>query len=93
MPYITVVQSSHTHQITFDEIILGDYKLPQVFSNCEFNTRTFFVPEVSEKMRRQIDTTRMTRVLSDFITKHGELYKVPRHSLYHKFYIPKKTGA
>ena len=93
MPYITLMQSPMFHQITFEEVLLGNVAIPGVINKNESNTRTWFTQTVSQKFLDHFDIGAMIVALTVFCERNERLYGVPRESLYDKFYIPKKSGG
>ena len=93
MPYITVYQTQHEHQITFEEIIFGVINMPKNISNCQSNTRTYFTPNISYGLTEKTNVERLISSLRGFREKYAALYAADRKSLYYTFYIPKKTGG
>ena len=94
MPYITVMQSHKGHQITFEDILFNRvpffYKSP---SGKISGTVTFYT-EKSDTVRRYMSTVNipgLVSVLEMFNSLHEDLFKADRSSLYHTFYIPKRT--
>ena len=95
MPYITIKQTRELHQITFEEILAGNVKLPldDVVNNNESNTRTYYTRNVSTEFCEKFDIGSMIDALVIFCNTHNHLYDKPRHELYERFYIPKKSGG
>lgn len=92
MPYITIPQSPIYHQLTLDEILSGAVNLGIVRTN-ETNTRTFFTYKRGDKLYKYEDIADIIQTLSRFTAKYADLYAVDRQTLYHKFYIPKRSGG
>lgn len=93
MPYITVNVHQHEHQISFEEIIFGEYRLPPARSDCQSNTRTVYVDRIQEELLRKVNVRNMIVMLEKFSESHKELYCVERSKLYETFYIPKSSGG
>ena len=94
MPYITIKQTPALQQITFEEIITGNVKLPMNDTiACESGTRTYFVRTLNPTFIRKFNIEAMIESLVSFCQKHSDLYEKPRRELYEKFYIPKKSGG
>lgn len=93
MPYITLMQSPAYHQISFDEVLNGTVSLAGMITSNETNTRTYFVNELNPKFLKRFDIDKMTLSLVRFCDRYERLYSVDRHSLYRRFFIPKKTGG
>lgn len=96
MPYITVRQTPRCHQVTLDEILSGEvdllrFALPSAASISA--TRTVFAPHISLTLRQRAYPARMAAWLTNFAARHAQLYTQPRQSLYHRFYIPKRSGG
>ena len=97
MVYITIKQSPMYHQMSLEDFLFNTTpKQPSYCNRNETNTRTYEVSEVSERFRSKLrfDADYLISKLRKFNLATEELRKVPnRHDLYHKFYIPKKTGG
>lgn len=92
MPYITVPQSPIYHQITLEELLSGKMTAGIVRTN-ETNTRTFFTEKDGSSYFKLEQVSNIIMLLAAFVDKHKALYEVDRHSLYHTFKIPKKSGG
>lgn len=93
MPYITHYQLPVYHQPTFEDILYDrignlDPRIPEKGS-----TRTYFTDNVNPKLLRMADIPGAIRLLRDFNVYYKELFKKPRRSLYHTYYIPKEKGG
>lgn len=93
MPYITIKQAPVFHQLTFDEVLSGEHKTAVLLNKNETNTRTWFKREFNERFLSLFDFGEMINKLAAFCERNKALYEVDRHTLYDKFYIPKKTGG
>lgn len=95
MPYITIMQTPAFHQLTFEEVLSGNVDLSRIglISSNSGNTRTYFAKELDRRFVKKFDINAMTLALRRFVDGHATLYAVDRHSLYQKFYIPKKSGG
>ena len=96
MPYITVRQTPRSHQVTLDEILAGEVDLLRFAppsNNYATATRTFYTPSLSSKLRLQAAPEKMAAWLDTFAERYAGLYTQPRQSLYHRFYIPKRSGG
>lgn len=95
MPYITIMQTPRTHQITLEEILKGEVNVDNISPEPkdESATVTRFYETVNEDVVRRSDIPSMIRILEEFVKKHEALYKVKRASLYDTFPIPKKSGG
>lgn len=95
MPYITVMQPIQAHQVSLEEILLGEVNL------CAFapqtkkvsGTITHFTETVSPRILSQVNVAELNAVLHAFNEKHKALFEAERHSLYETFPIPKKSGG
>lgn len=97
MPYVTVPKLPGTHQVTLDDIITGRIlftpEAPRYVSHG--NTVTYNVSncETLARHMRQYDVQQLVQILEAFNTTNADLFEKDRKSLYHTFYIPKKTGG
>lgn len=93
MPYYTTSQSPVYRQVSIDELISG-YVDPDRFEpvrNAPSGTRTIFLREIRHDIVAKYNIPGMIRVLGEFVSKHKDLYDVPRASLYHHFEVPKSS--
>lgn len=95
MPYITIMQTPRTHQITLEEILKGEVNVDNISPESKdvSATVTRFYETVNEDVVRRSDIPSMIRVLEEFVKKHEALYGAKRASLYETFPIPKKSGG
>ena len=96
MPYITVKRGGRNHQITFEDILFD--RVPQITAIPAANTGdtvTFNVvrAENVEKYARRFNIGNLVEMLEYFNNEHAALFEADRASLYHKFYIPKRSGG
>lgn len=92
MPYITVPLSPAYHQITLEEILAGKTFVGPIRDNAN-NTRTYYTERDGSEMYDAGTVEFIIQKLEEFVERHADLYKADRHSLYHKFFIPKKSGG
>lgn len=95
MPYITVMQTPKTHQITLEELLKGEINVDNMPPEGRQNsgTVTRFYRVVNHDVIRKAGIPSMIESLRNFVDKHKDLYEVDRASLYNTFPIPKKTGG
>lgn len=94
MYYITVRQSPRYHQMSLEEFWFGADSIPRENSRSVSDTRTYCVEKVSERFRSRVDIPAIIRKLQAFNERTKNLREAgDRHSLYKKFYIPKKSGG
>ena len=94
MPYITIAQSPTYRQITFEEILSGQIDESSIILRDNVsNTRTYYTETIRQEFRKQFNIGGMIVALSEFLDEFGYLYDVPRHTLYHTFQLPKKSGG
>ena len=95
MPYITIMQTPRTHQITLEEILRGEVKPEQLAGEVHETTGTVtaFREVVDPEVVRKANIPSMIKALEDFVAKHEALYSAERASLYETFPIPKKSGG
>jgi len=92
MYYIAVKAPPRYHQMTLEELLYGAKQAPVITGNVS-NTRTYEVPEFSQRFLTGFGTYPLIRRLEEFNRSTEELRKVERHSLYHSFFIPKRNGG
>ena len=96
MPYITVMQTQRNHQVTFEDILFD--RVP-FFNNNPVSksggTVTFLVErgDTIEKYRRRFNIQQLITILEAFNAANKSLFEAERRSLYHTFYIPKRSGG
>lgn len=93
MTYITVKQAPMYHQITMDELLFGDFKMPALISANTSNTKTYAVERVSDKFLSKIDVIKLVQKLQAFNNSTAYLREVDRKTLYDFFSIPKHHGG
>lgn len=93
MVYITVKQPPMFHQMTLEELLFHDDKVPTIINTNDSNTRTYEVDYVSERFTQRIDTGVLIDKLARYNESTEELRKKNRHELYKSFVIPKKSGG
>ena len=93
MIYITVKQSPMYHQMTLEEFLFETEQNPGLINENTANTRTYEVESLSHVFRRRLHLNHLINKLIEFNQETEELRKLPRHTLYHTFYIPKKSGG
>ena len=94
MPYITVPLPEVYHQLTLDDILGWDNtKVGGLITSNKTNTRTWYVQEIPEKLKKDFDIGRLFHALRRFNINNKELFEVERKSLYREFYIPKRSGG
>lgn len=96
MPYITVKQTPRIHQLSYDDIIAGEY-LAQIVAppnNSHISgTITRFYDAVPDEVIIKSNISGMIEALCQFNERHEELFKKNRKSLYYEFFIPKRSGG
>lgn len=95
MPYITVMQTPRTHQITLEEILKGEVNVDATFSPTRdtSGTVTRFMRTINDEIILRSNIPSMILALEKFIKEHDSLYAVNRPSLYKTFPISKKSGG
>lgn len=94
MPYVTVRQAPRSRQITLEEILMGTVPVgSQRLSGSPAGTVTHWIKYLSPELRSRANISGVLQVLTDFCQRHDALLKADRPSLYHSFYIPKKSGS
>ena len=94
MPYITIKQSPIYYQITLDDILNGAIDLSKMVIPNVTNTRTHYTERINQKFLENYNFDEMIEILKNFNIQNEKLFEVAdRHSLYEKFFIPKKSGG
>lgn len=93
MLYITVRQPPSYHQMTLEEFLFSTESCSTLISNNISNTRTYEVEELSYHFLKKLNLNHLINKLTEFNNDTAGLREVPRHDLYHTFYIPKKSGG
>lgn len=93
MTYITTRRSARSHQVTFEELLLGTYREPAPVPGDPTATHTYKVENVSEVFLGRINVEYLVRILENYNQKYTELARAERSSLYRTFSIPKKSGG
>lgn len=93
MIYITVRQSPMYHQMTLEEFLFETETQPSLMNDNTTNTRTYEVESLSRHFLSKLHLNHLIGKLTIFNQETANLREVPRHDLYHTFYIPKKSGG
>ena len=93
MIYITVRQSPMYHQMTLEEFLFETETQPSLMNDNTTNTRTYEVESLSRHFLSKLHLDHLIGKLTTFNQETENLREVPRHDLYHTFYIPKKSGG
>lgn len=93
MIYITVRQSPMYHQMTLEEFLFETETQPSLMNDNTTNTRTYEVESLSRHFLSKLHLNNLIGKLTTFNQETANLREVPRHDLYHTFYIPKKSGG
>ena len=95
MPYVTVVQPDHVHQITWEDVLYDRVPFYHNRINTTNNTRTFKVERfyTIRQHLRMVNIDQLILLLETFNATHDDLFKAKREDLYHTFYLPKKKGG
>lgn len=92
--YITITQPPKSHQITLEDILTKElpvYCFQQ--PTGENYTLTRVANFVSERTLANANIDSAIQKIYDFNAMYKGLFEQPRESLYHTFYIPKKSGG
>lgn len=94
MPYFTFPAPVRYPQITLDDLLSMDLNSDRDYGPIGKvgDTRTYFQTTVPNKMKDVSLKGARVYALASFCRKYENLYRVPRHSLYHSFSIPKRNG-
>lgn len=78
--------------VTWEDLLFGDLPDTQPRHITKSGTITRMVPDDAfDPNGKSIQT--MRQVIHSFVEMHKPLYEVDRRSLYHTFYIPKRSGG
>ncbi len=91
--YITVKQSPFYHQMTLEEFLFQSFHTPVVINANLTNTRTYELERASKHFTDSINVDSLIDKLVKFNQSTEGLRGQERISLYHTFYIPKKSGG
>lgn len=96
--YVTIKLSPAFHQMTLDEFLDENFYFNPLISNNETNTKTYKTEYISGRFNKRfnhlgIDINSIINSLKKFNEFYNYLREVDRHSLFHTFYIPKKSGG
>lgn len=94
MPYFTFPAPVRYPQITIDDLLSMDLNSDRDYGPIGKvgDTRTYFQTTVPNKMKDVSLKGARVYALASFCRKYENLYRVPRHSLYHSFSIHKRNG-
>lgn len=92
--YLTIpVDRASTYQITFEDILDGFVKEKKNMRDIH-DTRTWHYIDMPRELIHKANLEKSIDVLKGFNSKHKMLIdEVNKQELYHKFYIPKKSGG
>ena len=94
MVYITVRQSPAYHHITFDELFSQTFSEAGLVRSNESNTRTYRAASVSRTFTGTLSPRWLIGRLCEFNESTKDLRETAdRHSLYRRFFIPKRSGG
>ena len=95
MPYITMMQTPRTHQITLEEILNGEIDVSSFSPEHKevSGTVTYFRESINEQTVRKFNVPLMIQTLEKFNADNEGLFAENRKSLYDTFSIPKRTGG
>lgn len=95
MPYITVRQGPIYYQMTFEDILNGPVDVSKIFVSNNANTRTHYAKYLTQTFLEKFNINGMISLLESFNERCEALglFAAERHSLYRKFFIPKKSGG
>lgn len=95
MPYVTMRMSPVYHQVSLEDILMGDLD-PALFRpvrSAPSSTKTVFRENLTQEFVNRFNIPGMIRVLREFTEKYAALYEIPRTNLYRHFEIPKSSGG
>ena len=93
MPFITIMQPVETHQLTFDELVLGITHEPSKRKRSKGGTITRYYKHLDPKIKRSVNTDALITTLANFNQKYKSLIETNHYTLYRHFKIPKKSGG
>lgn len=96
MPYLTIKQRQTFHQMSLEDLYFGPENWAPKESNRDpSGTVTRYFPMIPEKYlkAKEQDIERIVIALYKFNANYAYLREQERHSLYHTFKIPKRSGG
>ena len=97
MPYITIPVKPKEYQISFEDLLGGmteEKFAAAIDTNDTKDTRTVYREQTPGSLLEKTNIDGMINALVRFNTKYEDLLNVEdRHTLYHSFKIPKRSGG
>lgn len=93
MVYVTIGAAPVYHQMSLEEFLFGAFENKTLVSQSVGGTRTYELDHISPRLRKALDCEALLTKLKEFNASTESLRRVDRHSLYHTFLIPKKSGG
>lgn len=93
MVYVVVKQSPLFKQLSLEDLLFASVTDSTLITSNSGNTRTNCFDELPAKLKYAIDTDRLIDNLKKFNASTDYLRNRDRSTLYHSFFIPKKSGG
>lgn len=93
MPYFVTKASPRYHQISAEEFMFADEARNHYVALCETETVTRFWKTIPQNIQQQYRIYTATQALEVFNQTYSDLFSVERQTLYHTFFIPKRSGG
>lgn len=93
MPYFVTKAPPRFHQLSVDEYLFEDRAVNGFTALCETETVTRYWKSIPETVRASYNIPLAIQALANFNRIHEDLFKAERTTLYHTFYIPKRSGG
>lgn len=92
MPYVVTKASPRYRQLSVEDILFNDVSFGSGVAMCENDTVTRFYDHLPPAIA-SVSITPAIRSLQNFNQCYEQLFKADRRSLYHTYYIPKRSGG
>lgn len=93
MIYFVVPQSPVFRQMTLEELFSNSESVNTLVRENTANTRTYVYSATPARLAATVDVFGCIDILKGFNASTEELRRCDRHSLYHSFHIPKRSGG
>ena len=92
MPYVVTKASPRYRQLSVEDILFNDVSFKSGVAMCENDTVTRFYAHLPPVIA-SVSIAPAIRSLQNFNQCYEQLFTVDRRSLYHTYYIPKRSGG
>lgn len=92
MPYVVTKASPRYRQLSVEDILFNDVSFRSGVAMCENDTVTRFYDRLPPAIAG-VSIAPAIRSLQNFNQCYEQLFTVDRRSLYHTYYIPKRSGG